>query len=375
MIQNNPYNIPESSKINIDKILDETDFYIKKLLQRMGEYYVSERDAKYSKKGILNDEYFLTVFYNNFYKPNFRTAFKNSSLPHYQILPQVYCEFSWLYENVVCEIIDSSYRQDLSSGVFDLSQEKKSPHKYLYGVKTKFKEMSNDYEANIETKHLGLLSSLKENNRALYYNIHRAIRSIAKEYQDNKINIARLLFQWASGTILNYFSFQYKLSNKIINKYLKTDQDWTEMIDIESLNTQRMNSSRIMLFTIMSKYILKKRELLEDVEYKDFISEMDHPELLILHKNTDGLKSSSTDKDSTYTPHHNTRPGLVEDLTEIIKKEIMGNSHYFHKDGKIKYTSVAKYAVGKDWFSDKHGPNHEGLHKHIKGIYKHINST
>jgi hypothetical protein len=75
-----------------------------------------------------------------------------------------------------------------------------------------------------------------------------------------------------------------------------------------------------------------------------------------------------------YTPHHNTREGLIEDLQKIIK-EIRTQSRFFHKDGTIKHTTVAEYAVSQKWFAEKHGYGDRGLHEHIKKTYQSMKSS
>jgi len=75
-----------------------------------------------------------------------------------------------------------------------------------------------------------------------------------------------------------------------------------------------------------------------------------------------------------YRPHHNTREGLVEDLQKVIH-DIQTQPRFFHKDGTIKHTTVAGYAVSQKWFADKYGYGERGLHGHIKKISKGMKST
>lgn len=75
-----------------------------------------------------------------------------------------------------------------------------------------------------------------------------------------------------------------------------------------------------------------------------------------------------------YTPHHNTREDLIEDLKKILE-DIQTKPRFFHKDGTIKHTTVAKYAVSQLWFAEKHGYGDRGLHEHIKKTYQSMKSS
>lgn len=99
-----------------------------------------------------------------------------------------------------------------------------------------------------------------------------------------------------------------------------------------------------------------------------------YPSQLDPYKDLDENEKREIEEEQGYVPYHNTREGLVKDLKKIIK-EVQSKPRFFHDDGDIKHTTVAKHAVSKDWFADKHGDGHEGLHKHIKGIFKSMNST
>jgi len=70
-----------------------------------------------------------------------------------------------------------------------------------------------------------------------------------------------------------------------------------------------------------------------------------------------------------YTPHHNTREDLIDDIRKILS-DIRTQPRFFHKDGTIKHTTVAEYAVSQLWFAQKHGYGERGLRGHIKKTYR-----
>src|SRR5699024_1727858 len=83
-----------------------------------------------------------------------------------------------------------------------------------------------------------------------------------------------------------------------------------------------------------------------------------------------------------YIPHHNTRVGLVDslrgtidDIQKKIEEKKLNRTKYFHKDGSLKITNVARYAVEQEGFADKYGDVPRSLNKHIKELDKEMNST
>lgn len=347
MINNNPYKLTPSSDAyyNTDKTLKIIDKQIITLLNSISEDYNSGNDAKYLSVGILNDRNFLYRFGSNFSKPNINKPNDEDAVPDGTILPKIYYEYSWLNETIVLETIEAGYRIDIASGIYNVSIDDKLLHAYLDETEERFDDFKKMPPSDIKIHLDEQLDSLEIENRFLYYKIYDVLHRLPKDLRKHKLNLARLLFQWASGTILNFFLYQYKLSDPIINKYLDTNLNWQSIIDIDGLNNLRLENSRRLLLAIMSKYVLWKKKDFKEPVYKSFINEMDHQELKVLYEKKKELNSNdkrgSHNKDREIIPE----PNLWKEAKKYFQKH--GEDCLSSKDKTFPNSKMKKYLAGE----------------------------
>ncbi|MDR8394077.1 hypothetical protein NC796_23185 [Aliifodinibius sp. S!AR15-10] len=237
-----------------------------------------------------------------------------------------------------------------------------------------------DYFMNHKSK-ITALAELEKNREAFQRRINNLNESINKKIRSLDHNLNNFCKRKKS----------YKVKEKIVEKlrrnfknryHLHSPEEMLEEYKIQLKQLYKIEGEQDEIRSSHGiNFILWDGEKIKKIECQlnalksiinNIMDECYSPDL-DSYKYLDGFDIGITTS-GDYRPHHNTRKHLIKDLKKIIN-DIKDKPRFFHEDGTIKHTTVAKYAVNQNWFAEKHGHGKRGLHKHIKRIYSDMNCT